>query len=70
MLNSNTKGYDKWYGFKNIYAGVPGIIGSHGVEKIIEIKLEGKEKENFATSINAVKNLLKSAIKIAPDLAK
>ena len=58
------------YGFKDIYAGVPVIIGSHGVEKVIEIKLEGKEKENFATSINAVKDLLKSAIKIDPDLAK
>ena len=58
------------YSFKDIYAGVPVIIGSHGVEKIIEIKLEGKEKENFATSINAVKDLLKSAIKIDPDLAK
>jgi len=58
------------YGFKDIYAGVPVIIGSHGVEKVIEIKLEGKEKENFATSINAVKDLLKSAIKIDHDLAK
>ena len=58
------------YGFKDIYAGVPVIIGSNGVEKIIEIKLDDKEKENFVTSINAVKDLLKSAVKIDPDLAK
>tara|TARA_B100000700_G_scaffold135784_1_gene151715 strand:+ start:3126 stop:4073 length:948 start_codon:yes stop_codon:yes gene_type:complete len=58
------------YGFKDIYAGVPVIIGSGGVEKIIEIKLEGKEKKNFATSINAVKDLLTSAVKFDPDLAK
>ena len=58
------------YGFRDIYAGVPVIIGKNGVEKIVEIKLEGKEKENFATSINAVKDLLSSATKLDPDLAK
>ena len=58
------------YGFKGLYAGVPVIIGDQGVEKVVEIKLEGKEKENFAISIKAVKDLLESAIKIDPDLAK
>jgi len=57
------------YGVKNLYAGVPVVIGDKGVEKIIEIKLEGKEKENFEISVNAVKELFKTAAKIDPDLA-
>ena len=57
------------YGVKNLYAGVPVIIGNQGVEKIIEIKLEPKEKENFEASIKAVKELFELAIKIDPNLA-
>ena len=57
------------YGVRNMYAGVPVVIGDKGVEKIIEIKLEDKEKENFQTSVNAVNELFKAAIKIDPDLA-
>ena len=57
------------YGVKNLYAGVPIVIGDKGVEKIVEIKLEDKEKENFEISVNAVKELFKAAIKIDPDLA-
>ena len=57
------------YGVKNLYAGVPVVIGDKGVEKIIEIKLEDKEKENFEISVNAVKELFKTAVKIDPDLA-
>ena len=36
---------DGEYGVNNIYAGVPVIIGKNGVEKIIELKLDDKEKE-------------------------
>ena len=57
------------YGFKNLYAGVPAVIGSQGVEKVVEIKLEEKEKENFKVSINAVKELFEAAVNIDPDLA-
>ena len=57
------------YGVRNLYAGVPVVIGDKGVEKIIEIKLENKEKENFEISVNAVKELFKAAVKIDPDLA-
>ena len=57
------------YGVRNLYAGVPVVIGDKGVEKIIEIKLEGKEKENFEISVNAVKELFKTTVKIDPDLA-
>jgi len=57
------------YGVRNLYAGVPVVIGDKGVEKIIEIKLEEKEKENFEISVKAVKELFESAVKIDPDLA-
>jgi malate dehydrogenase len=58
------------YGFKEIYAGVPVIIGSMGVEKIIDMKLDKKEKENFAISVSAVQELFKAATKIDPELKK
>ena len=58
------------YGVRNLYAGVPVVIGNLGAEKVIEIKLEDKEKENFEISIKAVKELFEAAIKIDPDLAK
>ena len=35
------------YGFKDIYAGVPVVIGSKGVEKVVEIKLSDLEKKKF-----------------------
>ena len=56
------------YGFKNLYAGVPVVIGKNGVERIIELELNSEEKENFNISINAVKELFLSAKKIDPDL--
>jgi malate dehydrogenase len=52
------------YGVKNIYAGVPVIIGKNGVEKIIELKLSNEEKNNFNKSIKAVEDLFAAAIKI------
>ena len=56
------------YGVKNLYAGVPVVIGSKGIEKIIEIKLNKEERANFDTSIESVKELFDAAIKIDPDL--
>ena len=56
------------YGFKNVYAGVPIIIGKNGVEKIIELNLSQKEKEAFALSVKAVQDLYKAAQKIDPNL--
>ena len=56
------------YGVKNVYAGVPVVIGSQGIEKIIELKLDEKERANFDTSIESVKELFDAAIKIDPDL--
>ena len=56
------------YGVKSLYVGVPVIIGSTGVEKVIEIDLSPTEKENFNKSIDSVKNLYEAAIKIDPTL--
>ena len=56
------------YGAKDIYAGVPVIIGEDGVEKIIELDLNSEEKKNFDKSIQAVKDLFDAAKKIDPSL--
>ena len=56
------------YGVKNLYAGVPVVIGNKGVEKVIELPLDDKEKANFDLSIKAVKELFKAALKIDSNL--
>ena len=56
------------YGVKDIYAGVPVIIGSSGVEKVVEIELSKEEKENFKNSIQSVKDLYTAAKKIDSEL--
>ena len=60
---------DGQYGVKNLYAGVPVIIGDKGIEKVVEINLTGEEKENFDNSINAVKELFDAAKKIDQQLS-
>ena len=56
------------YGTKDIYAGVPVIIGSGGVEKIIEINLSLEERKNFEKSVQAVRELFSAAKKIDSSL--
>lgn len=46
------------YGFKDIYIGVPVILGKEGVEKIIEVKLSKEEKAQFKRSCASVKKLI------------
>ncbi len=46
------------YGVNNVYVGVPVVVGSKGVEKIIEIDLNAEEKIAFNKSVDAVKNLI------------
>ena len=58
------------YGVKNIFAGVPVIIGKNGVEKIDEISLDENEKKQFIHSIDAVKKLWDAAMVIDKDLSK
>ena len=56
------------YETKDLYAGVPVIIGSKGVEKVIELKLTNDEKMNFKKSVESVKELFNAARKIDKDL--
>ena len=58
------------YGLNGIYAGVPVVIGKNGVEKIVEIQLDEKEKAEFINSVNAVNKLWEAAVKIDPSLKK
>lgn len=53
------------YGVKGLYIGVPVVIGAGGVEKIIDIKLSADEQKMFDNSVNAVKDLVSAAEKIA-----
>jgi len=59
---------DGEYGVKNLYAGVPVIIGKGGIETVVEINLSIEEKQSFDYSINAVKELFDAAKKIDPNL--
>ena len=56
------------YNTKDLYAGVPVIIGSGGVEKVVELKLSEEEEKNFESSIKSVKDLFHAAQKIDPSL--
>ena len=52
------------YGVKNLYVGVPVIIGKNGIEKVVEIKLTEEEKKLFNHSVKAVEKLYEAAKKI------
>jgi malate dehydrogenase len=58
------------YGVKNLYVGVPVVIGAKGVERIVELELTGSERSEFEKSAGAVKALVDACQKIAPDLGK
>lgn len=46
------------YGVKDLYIGVPAIIGKNGVEKVVEIKLNAQELTMFNRSVEAVRKLV------------
>jgi malate dehydrogenase len=58
------------YGVKDLYVGVPVVLGAKGVERIVEIELNGNERSMFEKSAEAVRGLVDACMKIAPDLAK
>jgi malate dehydrogenase len=43
------------YGFRNIYLGVPAILGSRGLERIVELELTAEEKAALANSAEEVR---------------
>lgn len=61
---------DGEYGVKDLYVGVPVIIGKRGVEKVLEIKFNFTEKEMFQKSVDAVRKLTQDLFKLDPDLSK
>ena len=58
------------YGLKDLYVGVPVVIGGKGVERVVEIELNGAERAMFEKSAQAVQTLIDACKKIAPDLGK
>ncbi len=48
------------YGVKDIYVGVPTVIGAGGIEKVIEIDLNKSEKAMFDNSVEAVNGLVEA----------
>jgi malate dehydrogenase len=57
------------FGVKDLYVGVPVVLGSKGVERIVEIELNGAEKAMLDKSVEAVRGLVQACVKIVPSLA-
>ncbi len=56
------------YGLRDIYVGVPTVIGAGGVERILEFPLDEGEKAMFAKSVQAVRGLIDACKEIDPSL--
>jgi malate dehydrogenase len=52
------------YGIKDLYVGVPVMIGAGGVERIVEIELNASEKAAFQKSCGSVKELIEASRKL------
>jgi malate dehydrogenase len=52
------------YGYKDLYIGVPVVLGSGGVEKIVQIELSAGEKALLDKSAEAVRELIGAAQKL------
>ncbi|WP_332118106.1 malate dehydrogenase [Azorhizobium caulinodans] len=58
------------YGFRDLYVGVPAVIGARGVERIVELELDRAERAQFEQSVASVQGLVDACAKIAPDLVR
>lgn len=58
------------YGVRDLYVGVPVVIGAKGVERIVQIELSKSEQEMFSRSVASVQSLVDACKQIAPDLGK
>ena len=56
------------YGLKDLYVGVPAVIGAGGVEKVIEFSTNDDEKAMFAKSVASVQGLIEACKGIEPSL--
>ena len=55
---------DGQYGLDGLYVGVPVVLGSNGVERIVEIEMNGPERAMFDHSVQAVRELNEAASKL------
>ena len=59
---------DGAYGIKDLYVGLPTVIGEKGIERIVELELTAEEKAALAKSADAVKGLIEACKKLEPKL--
>jgi len=52
------------YGYKDLYMGVPIVIGAEGLERVVEIELSAEEKAMLETSAKAVRELIEASAKL------
>ncbi len=57
------------YGLKDMYVGVPAVIGAGGVERVIEFPMDAAETEMFKKSVASVQGLVAACKQIDPSLA-
>ncbi len=61
---------DGEYDVKDMYVGVPVVIGEKGVERILEIEMTKDERAMFAKSVDSVKTLIEACKTVNPAFAK
>ena len=59
---------DGAYGIKDLYVGLPVVIGEKGVERVVELELTAEEKAGLHKSADAVKGLIDACKKLEPKL--
>lgn len=52
------------YGINDLYVGVPAVLGKGGIEKVIEVELNDSNKSDLQNSVDAVKGLVDTLIKM------
>jgi malate dehydrogenase len=60
---------DGAYGIKDLYVGLPVVIGEKGVERVVELELTADEKAALLKSADAVKGLIDACKKLEPKLS-
>ena len=56
------------YGIKDLYVGVPAVIGEGGVERVVVLELTESERALLAKSADSVKGLIEACRKLEPKL--
>ncbi len=58
------------YGIRNLYVGVPTLIGAQGCERIVEVRLNSTEKRKFQKSAASVRDLISEIKRLDPSLVR